>query len=121
MSESELRAEVERLRDAITGACRCQACGEPYREDVMLPDEMWNEIRPAGKPPGGGLLCGRCVGALMYARLVRAQDDFRKLQAVVNGLDDRLMHLRGYLPPEVRAEEERAACCVGGHEGCIHA
>ncbi len=82
--------ELEQELDEVRSGCRCQACGENYREDVMLPDEMWDEIRPHGKPPGGGLLCGRCTGLLMFGRLKLAQDHFVKLQIAVNGADARI-------------------------------
>jgi len=53
-----LRAQVEDLK----AGCVCQECGEHYREDVRLSDELWNRIRPKGKPEGAGLLCGGCIG-----------------------------------------------------------
>jgi hypothetical protein len=41
--------------------CRCQGCGRLYRVDVLVSDELWKLIRPAGKTGGGGLLCGPCI------------------------------------------------------------
>lgn len=41
--------------------CTCQGCGEKYAVDLILPDELWEEIKPEGKPQGAGLLCGRCI------------------------------------------------------------
>lgn len=42
-------------------ACTCQLCGAAYKVDVMVPDDIWEQIRPAGKPLGGGLVCGACI------------------------------------------------------------
>lgn len=41
--------------------CTCQGCGRRYRVDVMVPDALWEEIKPEGKPVGAGLLCGPCI------------------------------------------------------------
>ena len=41
--------------------CVCQCCGVKFRVDVNVPDELWNRIRPVGKPEGAGLLCGVCI------------------------------------------------------------
>jgi hypothetical protein len=41
--------------------CLCQGCGARYRVDVLVPDGLWEKIRPAGKPQGAGLLCGTCI------------------------------------------------------------
>lgn len=41
--------------------CKCQHCGQYYRVDFVLDDDIWNKIRPQGKPEGGGLLCGLCI------------------------------------------------------------
>ena len=42
--------------------CRCQGCGVVYKVDFIVPDHLWDRIRPLGKAPGGGLLCPRCIG-----------------------------------------------------------
>ena len=41
--------------------CVCQGCGRCYKVDLLIPDELWEQIKPAGKPEGAGLLCGRCI------------------------------------------------------------
>jgi len=41
--------------------CKCQGCGKIYTVDVLVPDELWEQIKPYGKPDGGGLLCGTCI------------------------------------------------------------
>lgn len=53
-------------RDPEQG-CICQGCGRAYRVDFMLPDDLWNAIRPAGKSEGGGLLCGSCIADAIEA------------------------------------------------------
>lgn len=42
--------------------CICQGCHRPYYVDLMVPDDLWERIKPEGKPPGGGLLCPSCIG-----------------------------------------------------------
>lgn len=41
--------------------CLCQRCGARYKLDVMVPDHIWEKIKPHDAAPGGGLLCGSCV------------------------------------------------------------
>jgi hypothetical protein len=42
-------------------SCKCQGCGSRYKVDLNIPNEVWRKIRPEGKPPEGGLLCGSCI------------------------------------------------------------
>ena len=39
----------------------CQCCGKKYQLDLIIPDNLWNSIRPKDKPEGGGLFCGTCI------------------------------------------------------------
>ncbi len=41
--------------------CICQGCGEKYMVDLLIPDDIWEIIKPAGKGKGAGLLCGKCI------------------------------------------------------------
>lgn len=61
VTKVDLRALLVDWEELAEG-CTCQECGEQYREDVRLPDRLWNLIRPEGKPEGAGLLCGGCIG-----------------------------------------------------------
>jgi hypothetical protein len=42
-------------------SCKCQGCGKPYQVDLVVDDELWDIIKPEGKPSGGGLLCPLCI------------------------------------------------------------
>lgn len=42
-------------------SCTCQQCGRKFQVDILVPDELWEQIKPEGKPEGGGLLCGGCI------------------------------------------------------------
>lgn len=42
-------------------SCKCQSCGEHYKVDLIVPDKVWNKIKPKNKPPDTGLLCGSCI------------------------------------------------------------
>lgn len=47
--------------------CTCQGCFKPYRVDLLVPDEVWERIKPEGKPVGAGLLCPECIGRRVEA------------------------------------------------------
>lgn len=42
-------------------SCRCQQCGKQYKVDLLIPDWLWEKIKPHSKPNGAGLLCGSCI------------------------------------------------------------
>jgi len=42
-------------------SCTCQDCGKLYKVDFIVPDCIWDKIRPANKKKSGGLLCGVCI------------------------------------------------------------
>ena len=42
-------------------SCKCQGCGEQYKIDLIVPNKLWERIKPKDRPEGGGLLCGRCI------------------------------------------------------------
>jgi len=48
-------------------SCKCQGCGNQYRIDIGVPDEIWERIQPSGKAVGAGLLCGSCIVARLEA------------------------------------------------------
>ena len=41
--------------------CKCQNCGKDYKVDVIVPDEVWERIKPYRTHEGNGLLCGACI------------------------------------------------------------
>jgi len=41
--------------------CLCQECGNKYKVDIIISDELWESIKPKKKPKSGGLLCGKCI------------------------------------------------------------
>ena len=42
-------------------SCTCQECGKQYRVDVIVPDEIWEKIKPKENIHGAGMLCGSCI------------------------------------------------------------
>ncbi len=42
-------------------SCKCQECERQYKVDIIVPDELWKQIKPDGKLSGGGMLCGSCI------------------------------------------------------------
>jgi len=42
-------------------SCKCQKCKKEYKVDLIVPDYVWEKIKPQNKPVGGGLLCGSCI------------------------------------------------------------
>jgi len=49
--------------NALNDGCVCQGCGSLYIGDLLVPDTVWERIKPAGKPTGAGLLCASCIMA----------------------------------------------------------
>ena len=45
----------------MTDGCTCQFCGRKYRVDVLIPNDLWEKIKPVNKAVGAGLLCGKCI------------------------------------------------------------
>jgi len=41
--------------------CKCQNCGKNYKVDLIIPDNIWEIIKPLEKPEDAGLLCGACI------------------------------------------------------------
>lgn len=41
--------------------CQCQLCARHFKVDILIPDHLWEMIKPAGKAEGAGLLCGICI------------------------------------------------------------
>jgi hypothetical protein len=42
-------------------SCTCQKCGRQFKVDFLVPDDVWEKMKPPGKPIGAGLLCGHCI------------------------------------------------------------
>lgn len=42
-------------------SCKCQNCGENYKVDLIIPDNIWETIKPLEKSEDAGLLCGACI------------------------------------------------------------
>ena len=70
----------DRLREQRNGeqeeeegleGCQCQRCGDHFTVDLLVPDEVWERIKPEGKARGGGLLCGACI-----MTSIEAQSDY---------------------------------------------
>ena len=41
--------------------CKCHGCGNRYTVDLLVPDSIWEQIRPSESTGIGGLLCGPCI------------------------------------------------------------
>jgi hypothetical protein len=55
------RAYVTKNPSGVINGCICQICGNLYTDDFIVCNEVWEEIKPNGKPVGGGLMCGSCM------------------------------------------------------------
>jgi hypothetical protein len=42
-------------------SCTCHNCGRKYKVDLIVPNDIWNQIRPIGSKGEGGLLCPVCI------------------------------------------------------------
>lgn len=47
--------------DDLEKGCACHGCGQRYKIDVQIADDLWSRIKPEGKVDSAGLLCGRCI------------------------------------------------------------
>lgn len=41
--------------------CTCQACGALFTGDLLVPDDIWEKIKPDNSALGAGLLCPSCI------------------------------------------------------------
>jgi len=41
--------------------CKCQICSNDYKVDLLVPNEIWEQIKPEGANEGQGLLCPNCI------------------------------------------------------------
>jgi hypothetical protein len=39
----------------------CQRCGCGIVVDLIIPDELWEVIKPKLRLSGSGVLCGKCI------------------------------------------------------------
>ena len=42
-------------------SCICQQCGKKYKVDLLIPNSLWEKVKPSGKEKGAGLLCSSCI------------------------------------------------------------
>jgi hypothetical protein len=42
-------------------SCKCQICNRLYKVDLIIPDDLWEKIKPSSKSNGAGMLCGLCI------------------------------------------------------------
>lgn len=42
-------------------SCTCQICGNTYKVDVSVNDNLWKKIKPEGNKDNAGLICGPCI------------------------------------------------------------
>jgi hypothetical protein len=49
-------------------SCKCQNCNKQYKLDLIIPDIIWEEIKPKDKPEGAGLLCGSCIISMIESK-----------------------------------------------------
>lgn len=54
-------AEWQAQQAADVDGCRCQQCGTKFMGDLLVPDDVWEQVKPAGKSPGSGILCPSCI------------------------------------------------------------
>lgn len=54
---------------------KCADCDMPYGEDgwieAIIPDKIWNKIRPEGSEEGCGILCISCISNRLTAQNIK--------------------------------------------------
>lgn len=41
--------------------CTCQKCRNKFGTDLLVPDDIWERIKPRGAATGAGMLCPACI------------------------------------------------------------
>lgn len=111
---------LRRLRDAETEAgrakgegCACQGCGKRYYDDLIVPDDIWERIKPEGKPEGAGLLCSQCIyiraANLMADRLKEECEFTDRLVSELNDINGPTHMGEPVLPPKNPTTQEVTA------------
>ena len=44
----------------MDNGCTCQRCRKVFQVDLIIPDDLWEKIKP-DSACAGGLLCGACI------------------------------------------------------------
>ena len=42
-------------------SCKCQNCNQQYKVDIIIPDDLWKQIKPKDGYDDTGMLCGKCI------------------------------------------------------------
>lgn len=104
--------EIVRLKAEALG-CKCQGCGEIFLDDVNIPDELWERIKPSGKDIGAGLLCGNCIVSKIVRLLATKNYPTLRAQLKKEGLSEgHIDQIVNALPPSksrAAASEEQLA------------
>ncbi len=58
--EISYKTSCTTLRKGVNMSCTCQDCGNKYKVDFSIPDELWYRITPSVHKDSG-LLCGQCI------------------------------------------------------------
>ena len=53
---------------------KCHVCNQRYIGDLMVPDAVWEEIKPPGAAVEAGLMCPSCIMARIIIRDIWSGD-----------------------------------------------
>ena len=42
-------------------SCTCHVCKKQYKVDILVPDDVWESIKPKSSENEAGLLCPTCI------------------------------------------------------------
>lgn len=61
-------------------SCVCQKCGEKFKLDLIISNDLWGKIKPKEKQQDSGIYCGCCIikkieGLLGYSKFNLLSDD----------------------------------------------
>lgn len=85
--EYVIPATAQEGRSGRRMSCKCQECDNDYKMDVLVPQKIWEQIKPNGKVDDAGLLCGSCICGKMEALLGYSAFELREVK------ESRIRHL----------------------------
>ena len=65
LSHRKQHENNEKIKKGDNMSCTCQRCGNKYKVDIIVSDQIWKLIQPVIGEEGNGLLCGICIIALI--------------------------------------------------------
>ena len=60
-------------------SCQCQECKDMFIIDIIVPNEIWEKIKPINSSKDGGLLCPSCIGQKLH-NVIEKEHNYRSFE-----------------------------------------